>query len=200
MDLRKLVLYPLVISLVMNLILMTGCNDGDTGYKEVTVTKGSITFSFDYPDTLWDSSNTTQNSFIYEWIFLSDSADDNQIGKIQYKKALVIRIWDITNEFFNAETVIDQTIEVLTTGNYPFEQVELLKRTNTMISGISGEMVHYNAVFPENANNNHLMSCHKLAFIYRDYIWAIDYNAYIELENEASAEFEHIVKSFQFLE
>jgi hypothetical protein len=201
MVLSKTMSYLLLVVLVLNLTLFTGCNRGNTKYEKITIIKGSMTFSFEYPNSLKDVDNSTKNRFIYELIKLSDFEDIGLDGKKHETKFLSISIWDITSSIFDAKTQIDRSVYILTAGNYPIKQVKILERSNIMISGISGDMLHFNAVFPEaESYDNHLMSCRYLAFVYEGYVWEIDYYTYVELGNEASVEFAHIVNSFKFLE
>jgi hypothetical protein len=195
-------LYLFLLVFVLILPLFVGCNGDNAGYEKATVIKGSMTFSFEYPNSLKDTDNSIKNRFIYEFIRLGDSIDTKIDGKTHTRKSLRVGIWDITSSIFDAKTKIDREVEILTAGNYLIQQVEILERSNTLISGISGELLHFNAVFPDetSTSENHLMSSRSLAFVYEGYIWVIDYNTYVELENEASVEFEHIVKSFKFLE
>jgi hypothetical protein len=201
MILKKTTLSLLLVVLVLNLPLFAGCNGGNDRYDKVTVTKGSMTFSFEYPNSLKDGNNSTKNRFLYESIGLDETKDIKIDGKVHTTKSLGIYINNITSTIFDAKTEIDRSVEILTAGNYPIEQVKILERSNMMIAGISGEMLHFNAVLPETKSfDNHLMSSRSLSFVYGGYIWVIDYYTYVELENEASVEFEHIVNSFKFLE
>jgi hypothetical protein len=201
MILKKTALNLFLTVLVLNLPLFTGCNGGNAGYEKATVTKGAITFSFECPKSLNDSNNSTQNTYIYKSIVLSETIDIRVDGRVHDKKLLSIRMQDFTNTIFDAKTEIDRSVYILTAGNFPVQQVKILERSNITISGISGEMLHFNAVFPEiKEYDNHLISSRSLSFVYGGYIWVIDYDTYEELESEASVEFEHIVNSFKFLE
>jgi hypothetical protein len=180
-------------------LLLVGCNNSNIGYRGVIVTKGSFSFSFSYPDCLKDRDNSTLNRSIDEFIFLSDSEDIGIDGQVHDKKLFRMTISDFTSGIVDARTYIDKAIGTLTSGNYPIEQVEILERSGKTIAGEPGELLHFSFLARKPSSfDGHLTSCRYLAFVYGNYIWTLDYFAYIELENEASLEFEHIIKSFKF--
>jgi hypothetical protein len=167
-------------------------------YEKVTVSQGSMPFTFEYPKSL-KTGDDFNDWILVHYIYLSSTKHDGD-GKEHTEKLLRIAIDDFTSNIPDASASIASTVRILTASNYPIKNVEILERTGMTVAGITGEMIHYNAVFPATPSyDNHLMSCRELAFVYKQYVWKISYDTYAELENEAAAEFDNIVNSFKFI-
>jgi hypothetical protein len=170
--------------------LLIGCGS-NTEYIKTAATKRGISYSFEYPASYKKSlADTSQNATVIgdKYVVASDNMKE-------YKEFNIL-LWNPTPDFPNAKARLDYYTGLFENmgGKATFKE-----RSPIKVSGIDGEMLNYSYTLEgstESSNNAIIW----IAFIdYKGQIVHIAASSAIEVAGEAKADFEHIIKSFKFL-
>jgi hypothetical protein len=192
----KITIFLLVITIILLSIITTGCGE----YKQVSITRVGVTFSFEYPSAYQDRSGSLKEEYTQNEIFLES---DERSDKGSTDKVFLMQI--LTKDtlkglsYSNAKEDLEKDLNIYS-GWSPSAEYKLLERSNIMIDNIQGEMITFqcNDQFPSRFGT-YLKIVKKVYFDYKEMVWVISFSYYSEVANVAKEEFEHILSTFKFL-
>ncbi len=196
--LTKISIFILVISFVVPsfALLLAGCSGSNSAggsnasYKEVTVTKQGITFSFEYPENYEDGFGTLD----------ADSPDPNlvnlgvpidaNISNQNPNLAIVI----IKNNA-DAKAALDKRLQGFQQ-KASENQYQMIEQSSIKISGIDAQSAAYSIVLsPDKSGQKSIV---REAFLnYNNLLWAIGISCYEDKSAEAKEAFDRLVQTFK---
>ncbi|MBN1692599.1 MAG: hypothetical protein JW845_03490 [Dehalococcoidales bacterium] len=169
-------------------IIMTGCS----GYKEVTLTRKGIQFSFEYPSS-------------YEEFCYSFQSEDFYVGLVRYSVDSQERLVDRKIDIYIFKTDIgrpDATSSLnsfLENRVFDYEEFQLLERSSVKVSGIDGELIIYSGYYDIGYFISEHLKVWAVYLDYKDIIWILIISSAIDTSDGAEAEFQHFIDTFRFL-
>jgi|WetSurMetagenome_2_1015567.scaffolds.fasta_scaffold118221_2 hypothetical protein len=187
-----------IIIILMTMLLSISCGC-DNEYRKATVSKNGVRFSFDYPVSYKDSENSliSYEQEPYDVILYHNKSDS--------PKELDDIIFDISIEDRDpfspdAKTGMDNLINNYKEANIGNKFI-LLSRLPIKIAGVQGEQAIFDAMHPpESPIGSDLSEMREVYFDYDGKIINIGIAAHVEVVEKAKADFEHILKTFKFLD
>jgi hypothetical protein len=179
-----------IIIILMTTLLSISCGSIDNGYKKIITTKVGIRFSFECPSSYQDKNDTLR----LNGSFLLNRVSDNSTWD-NPDTTLYFFIYNPETYFPDAKSKIDELLKTEEI-SYPSANFKLLERSNINVAGIKGESLSYSVVYRVGVPRY-------FSYVYFDYkwlIWAFEIEALDPVSVQAKTEFDHIIKSFKFLD
>jgi hypothetical protein len=183
----RLVKIIVAVIILVATIVTVSCNI-NTEYQKVTVTKGGVRFSFEYPSSYQDKNHTLYNDVT---------------GSFLLKRVNDANTWDNSDTslfgFFNtkypsAQAFLDALLQDLKTADSS-NQIKILENSEVMVGGVEGDLVYYSAEYGKRP--------HFLTYVFFDYkgqTCSLNIDALGTVSEQAKSEFNHIIESFEFLD
>jgi hypothetical protein len=89
---------------------------------------------------------------------------------------------------------MERLLQELDSSN-PSNQIKIIESSKANIASIEGEILTYSATY---GPRDHFLIY--FFFDYKEFIWVLNVDAIGNISNQAKSEFDHIVKSFEFLQ
>ena len=192
----------LILLLASLMVILLGCNTAE--YRTFTFERG-VNFTFEYP------SHYKINS-IYSFVEGKSAGGLIFFDKLSSKYSLYgfidVTIRDPSEKFPNAKTAIEQIalgeFDIYTSG--PGELIRnILERTTINMNGISGELIVYShrVGFVETLpyESSKIVRINRtLFFDHSGLLWSIAIESDEDKAEQAKADFEHLLETFQILE
>ena len=184
---RKYIIFSISVPI---LLLICGCTTNE--YQKITVTKEDISFSFEYPATYQNHDETYFSITLLRWdgeTLAWDYSNFNTVFSIQ--------IFDQTEEFPDAASYLDACL----TNYSEAPDYELFERSKILLSGVEGEFISYKARAGLSGEyiNPKTSYFREIYLDYGDKRWVISIDCYQEMVEQVTEEFDHIIKTFRFL-
>lgn len=182
---------PLVLPCIL---FVSSCTPNE--YQKIMVTKKDITFSFEYPATYQNHDETKFSITFLRWDGDTLAPDYSNINT-----AFSINIYNQTEEFPNATSYLDRCL----TNYSDAPDYELFERSKILLSGVGGEFVSYKMRSGHPSGGGEYLDpktsyFREVYLDYRDKQWVISIDCYQEMIEQVTEEFDHIIKSFKFLD
>jgi hypothetical protein len=192
---RALIGFSLITIALFFFTSVISCSNGSM-YKEATVTKAGVTFSFEYPSSYKDSMGTLLGN-IDDMVMLHIGAnvtDDRWLGIIVYHQG---RFYP--GNFSNAAEELEYNLDLMN-GWGPENEFKLLGISDVQVDGIPCKMLATRSQFdPENPSKYGLMTAREIYFDKDEQLWNIVLFSRAASANQAGKDFNGIIKSFKFL-
>jgi len=173
-------------------LIISGCSCF-SGYKRAVVNEIDISFSFDYPSS-YKESGRTSDSFLTE-IVLERYTPDRNIHKIDGQAS--VTIWK-SLDYPNATAYLEFCLKTLQS---QWGEFKLHERSTINVGGIDGEIIIYSGYFLTNVFTFDHIKCQEVFFDYKGMIWNITLFSDADAQkDESESDFEHLIKSFKFLD
>jgi hypothetical protein len=178
-------------------ILLSGCSNTASENMKVTATKHGISFSFEYPPSYtgvdpMDFIDTDNRDPAISILYREPGSNLSKGDKLIY-----IRPCDPVPDRPDASTWTEEHIEILEVGDPRFE---LIEQSTTQVAGIDGEYIKYHSSVVGTLLNTTDTVCLDAYIDYQGYIWKFSVIVVPGYEDEARADFELVVNSFEFLD
>ena len=194
MKIRIKYLLTLISPIIIVGVILSGCG-GNGESSKVTATKHGISFSFEYPalytgvvpQEFEDTEGDPAISILYR-------EPGSNLPKAD--KHIYIRPCEPLPDREDASAWLEEHINVLELGDPKYE---LIDRYPAQVSGIDVEIVGYYSSVIGNLLNSNETVVWDAHLDYQGYIWKISVIAIRSYGDEARADFEVLINSFQFL-
>ncbi len=191
---RVLVLLVLILSAII--IILSGCS----GYKEVTLTRKGIQFSFEYPSSYIDTNDTLREDSQHKYAVILKRPSNNPTID-EFDTNFAIWIYDIPDNAPDANTLVQDLLQ--SRENLPsYHEYEFIEHSSVEVAGIQAELIVYSmkslgvgevlATYPSVYRD--------IYFDYEEHRVDIHISSFPELAEQVEKEFEHIINSFKFLD
>jgi hypothetical protein len=183
-----------MISMISILSVIGNCSDA---YKKVTVVRGQIHFSFQYPSsfrdphhTLKDSTDVTKSIALSRTEKTSDDLNDSVLIEI-YEPYVASDVDVFVEHFLSAWNQLPDN-----------QQFKLVGRTPVNVDGISGIQLIYSIIYKGAGDtlNPYISYVQEVYFKHNELYWNIRLISVPELAEQSKNEFVRIIDSFNFLE
>jgi hypothetical protein len=208
-------LYTLVALSLLSILVMTGCNSSDSGFKSVTVENELCHYSLEYP-AQYDKDIRDNFEFkvpytelalvapvIYETAEIPDPSRDEMVTVTGRRSPAVIYVvvsdskkyW---GESYSATDKLEGVLEDMA----KWDDYELLERAPMTVAGVEGEMVAYlvDSLISLFTGGGELEYNCAVYFEYDGLIWEIEAKCDQDMMEQVRADFEHIVETFTILD
>ena len=196
MDMKRVWL-TLVTAMVLTLTAITpGCDSSMEGYKKVTVSKSIASCSFEYPVSYEDPFGSLLEGDPENSVLLLRPYADKWYADI----ALSVIVENNGSLFTNAKDALDN---LLYNYEHPYydNKFILLERSSVEVSGVTGEIVIFSITMaPDYYLGPHSAVGRDVFFDHNGMIWNIHLYSHETIAEQAEADFEHILESFQILD
>lgn len=204
----KLFLYFLSPIILLTVFMGFSACVNDSLYKEVTITREDISFTFEYPSLYEDINNTLSDGNQEDWIdlvcsikYTTPTDEYSQFGRYDREFGILFFTSSenpyVSVPYTNAKEYLEYYINNSIVNGLGFT---LIEKSNAVISGIQAEkVISSHGTAYETYLGSHLCKTISLFFDYRNLIWGISLTYHIEVAEEAEKEFDHIVNSFKFI-
>lgn len=192
MSQKSVKLFMLVVGIILVSTISFSC--GGEVYKKVNTNKHGVSFTFECPTTYIDTGTLESDTDNVNQVILVRPFPEKQ-GL--YDTELYIEI-DDSGIHNNAKSALEYYLYGYAANNPDFK---LLGRSTIKIDGIQGELAIHSMTFRQGTfMGPYLSIARDVYFDYGGQIWTIGLASHIEIEDQTKAEFDHIIKSFKFLD
>jgi hypothetical protein len=171
-------------------VLVIGCM---SGYKGATVTKSGLRFLFEYPTSYsdYEYSLNNEDDMVILFRYLPNTKPQTA------DRVIRINTWITTTNQPNARAFLKDYLK-----DIPrlCEGFKLIEQSPIKISGIYGEMIKYSGRMEVAGLNTEYFQAWDAYLDYKGQIITIAVYSDNTVENEAKKDFDHLLKSFKFLD
>jgi hypothetical protein len=193
---RKITLFFLITTIMLAGISNTGCAKTNyTGYKQTTANIRGVFISFKYPDSYKDQSGTLTKPLEEPFGILLGIPYNSQYGYPLENPILEIGSY---KSYSNAKSELDDLLNGYKNLINLKDRYQLIERYTTIVGGIKSESAAYWIIYVNDPSEKPTF----VRVVYLDHkklIWTIKVSSYQDMEEQAKTEFDHIIKSFKFL-
>ena len=188
MKLNKI--FIIFLTLVITLIITSGCSINNDQYKKVTVTKNGIRFSFEYPSSYHDLNHTLDSPILTGSLLL--------VRKVKYSSEnpdtkLMMSI-TTGSSYSKAENEINNIIKELQQSD-PSNHINILENKEIYVAGVKGFYLYFYAEYGQVPR--YLTHVY---FDWKDRTFKVNMDALEPVADKAKNEFDHIITSIKFLD
>jgi|WetSurMetagenome_2_1015567.scaffolds.fasta_scaffold377412_2 hypothetical protein len=187
----RLVTIIVAIIILIATIATVSCNTNNE-YQKVTVTKGGVRFSFEYPSSYQDKNGDLKDSSLLKGIFIFKRVSNNSTWE-NPDTIFSLNIYYPSEFRPDAKAKLDELLKTVESTD-PNTKFNLLERSNLNISNINGELLSYSKIY----GSTHFF--YILYFDYKGLIWSLIIDSLETTSVQAKTEFDHIIKTFKFLD
>jgi hypothetical protein len=209
-------LYTLVALSLLSILVMTGCNFSNSGFKSVTIENELCHYSLEYP-AYYDKDIRDNFDFDVPYTALTLDAPtisevievpDPSSGEIKTvtgytSPAVIYVIVSDSKEYWGESYSATDKLEGVLEDEAKWENFELLERASMTVFGIEGEMVAYlvDKLMPIPREDGQRLEYNRAVYFeYDGLIWLIEAKCNQEIMDQVRADFEHIVETFTILD
>ena len=212
----KHLLIILILILFIPGIFLLGCEKKFEGYKQITINNELGSYSLEYPSHYKkDFREVLEFDIPYTNLLLDgpvvkETAEvfDPDTGKVQTvvgeRGSSSINIGISNYKVYHGEsyTAADR-IEAVLKGQAKWENFKLLERSPITVSGVEGELIVYliDKLMPIPVEDGKNLWYLRIAYFdYNDLTWEIEMKCNKDIQEEVTAYFNHIIKTFEILD
>jgi hypothetical protein len=186
----------LIISCVTIPLVSYFSNDS---YRTVTIQKGGVRIFFEYPNSYKDPANSLKENNRGEenQVILYHLYTSTPIQKVDMVFGIDIQTSGLL--YPNAKNALENYLTRLKNSSYD-NKFKLIERSSIDLSNVHGELAVFSVSYlPDSLLGDQLSEVRVIYLDYNNQIWNFGIEAHKELAEKAKIDFEHIIKSFKFL-